>query len=206
MNDDKSNRLIWIDLETTGLDPETCAIIEIAVFVTTGDLCEVAEPIFRHCYPQHGFLDTMDEVARAMHEASGLLSDSRIGLHDGRGTLRGTEDVVLAFLQEHTEPGACPLAGSSVHFDRAFLARWMPRVHAHLGYRNFDVSTFLEAARRWTPELLEGAPKKRNLHRALPDLEDSLRLARYFRWAMINGETAVDEMSRQAFAFRESML
>jgi oligoribonuclease len=188
---DKSDRLVWVDLETTGLDPARHAILEVAVIVTNGDLRPVAEPLVRLVYPGAGALENMDPTARAMHEESELLDELRARYEQnwffsGGGCLghSAAEAEVLEYLQEHVNEREAPLAGSSVHFDRAFLARHMPRVHAHLHYRNLDVSSLLEAARRWTPRIAENAPTKRELHRALPDLEDSLTLARYLRDAM----------------------
>src|SRR5690606_15430889 len=146
MHEEKDSRLIWIDLETTGLDPDRHVIIEIAVIVTGPDLVEVAEPLCRLAYPSRKSLDVMDPMVREMHETSGLLAEyfdeyerNPYLFGEGRIGARTVESKVLEYLQEYTAPGACPLAGSSVHFDRAFLARWMPRVHAYLHYRNFDV-------------------------------------------------------------------
>jgi oligoribonuclease len=208
---DKSDRLVWVDLETTGLDPAQHAIMEVAVIVTNGDLRPVAEPLVRLVYPSGGALDDMDPTARAMHEESELLDELRAryegdGLLPDCGCLDSSVDDVFTYLREHVNEREAPLAGSSVHFDRAFLARHMPRVHAHLHYRNLDVSSLLEAARRWTPRIAENAPTKRELHRALPDLEDSLTLARYLRRRVLEGIEAYDELTRQAFEDRESLL
>jgi oligoribonuclease len=209
-----------MDIETTGLDASLHTILEIAVIVTTADLEPVAEPLVLAHLASSEDIGRMDPVARSMHEVSGLLAE---GANRSVGTWYYSEHGVsyygesfkimdvgrwalAAYLREHTEPQACPLAGSSVHFDRSFLVRHMPSVNAHLHYRNFDVSAIHEAAKRWMPDVAERAPEKRGLHRALPDLEDSLNLARYYRNAMQAGQKARREISRMECAFRDSLL
>lgn len=168
--------LAWLDLETTGLDPETCVILEIATVVTDAELNILATgpDLVIHHPPE--VLAGMDEWAKKQHEASGLLTAVR----ESQVTLAAAEEATLAFLSEHCPPGACPLAGSSVCLDRRFLVRYMPKLHAFLHYRHVDVSTVKELVRRWYPDkaLPEPHPSK---HRSLLDVLDSLEELRYYR-------------------------
>jgi oligoribonuclease len=215
-----SGKLVWMDIETTGLDASLHTILEVAVIVTTADLEPVAEPLVLVHLASPDDIGRMDPVARSMHEASGLLAEVAnrfVGTwyYSERGVSYYGESFKImdigrwalgAYLREHTEPQICPLAGSSVHFDRSFLVQHMSSVNAHMHYRNFDVSAIHEAAKRWIPDVAEEAPEKRGLHRALPDLEDSLNIARYYRDAIQAGQKARRELSRMECAFRESLL
>ncbi|MFH1609785.1 MAG: oligoribonuclease [Candidatus Bipolaricaulota bacterium] len=167
--------IVWIDLETTGLDPETSVILEMAVVITDKHLNELAERSFVLHHPEAA-LTGMDEWAQGQHQASGLLEEVR------RSTITPAqaEAEALALVAARCPPRACPLAGSSVCFDRRFLARHMPRLNAHLHYRQVDVSSIKEIVKRWYPEkaLSNGASAK---HRALPDIIESIEELRYYR-------------------------
>lgn len=172
---DPSN-LVWIDLETTGLDPETCAILEIATIVTDKDLNVIAQgPNLVIHQPEH-VLAGLDDWGKRQHEASGLLAEVR----RSRVALTEAEEATLASVAAHCPPGACPLAGSSVCFDRRFLIKHMPRLNAYLNYRQVDVSTVKELVKRWYPDkaIPEG---KASRHRALADILDSIEELRYYR-------------------------
>ena len=173
--------LVWIDLEMTGLDPDTNRIVEIAVIITDGALEQLVEgPDLVLATPEDA-LDAMDEVVVQMHRASGLTEAIRAS----EVTVEQAEAEVLRFVAHHvTEPRLAPLAGNSVHADRAFLRRYMPTLEAYVHYRNVDVSTVKELARRWYPESLETAPKKAGGHRALADIRESIYEMRYWRTAV----------------------
>ena len=169
-------RLVWIDLEMTGLDPERDVIIEIATVVTDDQLAVVAEgPVVAIAQPAER-LDGMDEWNRTHHGASGLLDRVRAsGL-----TEQEAQTATLDFLQRHVEKGAAPLCGNTIWQDRRFLARYMPDLEGFLHYRNIDVSSIKELVRRWRPELMAGFSKK-NEHTALADIRESIAELAYYR-------------------------
>ncbi|MEE8599470.1 oligoribonuclease [Euzebya tangerina] len=178
---DLHDPLIWVDLEMTGLDPATEVIVEIAVIITDGQLdTQIEGPELIINAPEE-VLDAMHPVVVKMHEKSGLTTAVR----ESDVTARQAEQVVLDFLREHIpESGVAPLAGNSVHADRAFLKAYMPELEAHCHYRNVDVSTVKELAARWFPEAKEAAPKKGGDHRALADIQESIDELRYYRKAI----------------------
>ncbi len=175
---DLTRPLVWIDLEMTGLDPNIHTIVEIAVIITDGGLEETIEGPDLVIHATDEELDLMDDVVRKMHRKSGLTKAARastITIHDA-------QDTVLAFITEHIpEPRVGVLAGNSIHADRGFLLRHMPAIAAHLHYRLVDVSTVKELARRWYPDVLDGAPEKGGGHRALVDIRESIEELRYYR-------------------------
>ena len=173
--------LVWIDLEMTGLDPDRDLIVEIATIVTDGGLERSVEGPDLVVHVADEVLSGMDDVVTAMHESSGLTSLIRTATT----TLAEAERQTLEFVRSLVpEPRTAPLAGNSVHADRAFLHRHMPDLEAHLHYRNVDVSTFKEVSRRWAPQLLAGAPRKGGSHRALADIRESIEELRYYRDAL----------------------
>ncbi|HET7737206.1 MAG TPA: oligoribonuclease [Tepidiformaceae bacterium] len=167
--------LVWVDIEATGLEVDERALIEIAVLISDGDLNEVAEGPNLVVHQEEAVLEAMDEWNTRQHGGSGLTAAVRASTVD----LVEAEEIVLGFLQAHCEAGKSPLAGNSVHFDRAMLKRHMPRVEAHLHYRNVDVSTVKELVRRWYPEM--PLPVKGETHRAMDDIRASLAELRYYR-------------------------
>ena len=172
----EQGRLVWIDLEMTGLDPERDVIIEIASVVTDSELDVVAEgPVVAIAQPRER-LDAMDEWNRTHHGASGLLERVRAS----RVAERDAEAATLGFLEQHVEKGAAPLCGNTIWQDRRFLARHMPELEGYLHYRNIDVSSIKELVRRWRPELMTGFVKK-NEHRALADIRESIAELAYYR-------------------------
>jgi oligoribonuclease len=173
--------LVWIDLEMTGLDPDTDVIVEIATIITDGTLERIERgPDLLVAAPASA-LEQMPDVVRRMHTASGLLDELA---HVDR-TAQEAEAETLAFVRTHVpDPGIAPLAGNSVHADRMFLRRYMPTLEAYLHYRNVDVSTLKELARRWRPQLLEDAPAKSENHRALEDINESIAELRFYRDAV----------------------
>lgn len=170
--------LVWIDLEMTGLDPETELIVEIATIITDGSLDHAIEGPELVVHAPDDVLGAMDEVVVAMHSGSGLTPLIR----ESRITVEQAQQATLEFVTTHIpKPRTAPLAGNSVHADRAFLRRYMPELEAYLHYRNVDVSTFKEASRRWAPDVVAGAPRKGGAHRALADIRESINELRYYR-------------------------
>jgi oligoribonuclease len=169
-------RLIWIDLEMTGLKPDYDRIIEMALVVTDGDLNVVAEAPVWVVHQTDEMLDGMDSWNKGTHGRSGLIDKVRASpLDEG-----GAQALALAFLQAHLPAKASPMCGNSICQDRRFLARWMPALEDFFHYRNLDVSTLKELARRWQPELMKGVPKE-GRHEALADVYESISELRYYR-------------------------
>lgn len=171
--------LVWIDLEMTGLDPDADAIIEIATLVTDKDLNLLAEgPELAIRHPRER-LEAMDDWNRNTHSNSGLWARvlaSTTGVEQA-------EALTMAFLAEWVPAGKSPMCGNSICQDRRFLARHMPRLERFFHYRNLDVSTIKELARRWAPDLLAGF-NKAGAHTALSDIRESVQELAYYRQAM----------------------
>lgn len=178
MADPRNDRLVWIDLEMTGLDPASDEIVEIAAIVTDGELTELDAGISLVVRPVDlGLLERMDEVVVRMHTESGLLAEIPAGIE-----LAEAGRAVLEYVRGHVpEARKAPLAGSSVYVDRMFLARYLPELDSHLHYRLVDVSSVKELARRWYPRAYFNAPSKTGGHRALADVRESVAELRYYR-------------------------
>lgn len=167
-----------MDLEMTGLEPERHVIVEIATIITDDDLNVVAEgpDLVVHATPEQ--LAQMGDFVTAMHEKSGLLpliTASPVSASEA-------EQATLAFLKEHIgEARSVPLCGNSIGTDRRFLQEYMPELEAFLHYRNVDVSTLKELARRWQPEALSSLPDKATTHRALDDVRESIAELAHYR-------------------------
>ncbi|MEO8676666.1 MAG: oligoribonuclease [Casimicrobiaceae bacterium] len=173
-------RLIWIDLEMTGLKPESDRIIEVALVVTDGDLATVAEGPVWAVHQDDAALDAMDSWNKGTHGRSGLIDRVKASTF----TDAAVETAALAFLREHVPAKASPMCGNSICQDRRFLARWMPQLEDFFHYRNLDVSTLKELARRWKPELMKGIPKE-GKHEALADVYESIAEMKYYRETFI---------------------
>jgi oligoribonuclease len=170
------NHLIWLDMEMTGLEPDRDRILEIAVVITDGQLVTIAEAPVITVHQPDQVLDAMDEWNRNTHGKSGLIARvkaSRTGEADA-------EAQMVAFLQEHVPARTSPMCGNSICQDRRFLARYMPHLEAWFHYRNLDVSTLKELARRWRPEIYKGVEKK-GKHEALADIHESINELRHYR-------------------------
>ena len=174
------NRLIWIDLEMTGLRPDADRIIEVALVVTDHDLATVAEGPVWAVHQDDAVLDGMDAWNTGTHGKSGLTARVRASTLDERTV----EVQALAFLREHVPAKASPMCGNSICQDRRFLARWMPELEDWFHYRNLDVSTLKELARRWKPDVLKGVPKE-GRHEALADVYESIAELRHYRETLI---------------------
>lgn len=178
-----SQRLIWIDLEMTGLDTERDVIIEIATIVTDKDLNQIAEgPVFAITQSEHR-LAQMDEWNTRTHTQSGLVKR----IKEEGVSLAEAEAKTLEFLREHITANTSPMCGNSICQDRRFLARQMPELEEFFHYRNLDVSTLKELAKRWKPSALEGF-KKQNAHTALADIRESIAELAHYRTTMLNLE------------------
>lgn len=167
-------RLVWIDLEMTGLDPERDVILQIASIVTDDRLDIISEgpDIAINC-PEE-ILSSMDRWGREHHGSSGLLDRVKTSTYD----CRGAEEETIGFISNYCEKGHCPLCGNSVWQDRRFLIKYMPRLEGYLHYRNIDVSSVKELARRWYP----GLPpfKKKKAHTAMSDIRESIKELKYY--------------------------
>ena len=171
-----NDRLIWIDLEMTGLDTDRDSIIEIATVVTDAQLNVLAEgPEYAIAHPLER-LEAMDQWNRNQHQRSGLwqrVLDSQINHAQA-------EAATVAFLAKWIKAGASPMCGNSICQDRRFLHRQMPRLERYFHYRNLDVSTLKELAKRWAPKVLDGVSKTSS-HTALSDVHDSIAELRHYR-------------------------
>lgn len=168
--------LIWIDLEMTGLSPETDRIIEIATVITDKELNILAEGPVIAIHQQDSVLAKMDEWNVRQHQGSGLVDRVRASKYDERKA----ETETIEFLKQHIPAGVSPMCGNSICQDRRFLAHYMPELEAYFHYRQIDVSTLKELARRWRPEILDGLQKHAR-HLALEDIHDSIAELRYYR-------------------------
>jgi oligoribonuclease len=173
-----SDVLVWLDMEMTGLDPEKERIIEIATILTDGNLVEIGTGPDLVIHQDDAILAAMDEWNRTHHKASGLTERVRTSaVTDG-----DAEAQTLAFINQHCGAKERPvLAGNSIHQDRRFIRRYMPKLDARLHYRMVDVSTIKELARRWFPAIIAKQPPKKDTHRALDDIRESIDELRYYR-------------------------
>ena len=179
----KADNLVWIDLEMTGLDSQRDRIIEIATIVTDTSLAIVAEGPVLAIHQDAAVLEAMDDWNKTTHSGSGLLQRVRASQLGAAEAERRT----LAFLELHAEHGASPMCGNSICQDRRFLAREMPALEKFFHYRNLDVSTLKELARRWAPDVFAGV-KKTSVHLALEDIRDSIRELEYYRRMLLRTE------------------
>jgi len=175
-----NDKLVWVDCEMTGLDLHTDALIEVAALVTDAELNVLGDGIQVVIKPPAQALTQMSDFVRSMHANSGLLPLLESGLE-----MAEAEQKVLDYIREHVpEVRRAPLAGNTIGTDRAFLARDMPTLEAHVHYRNVDVSSLKELARRWYPRTYHNAPAKNGNHRALADITESIEELRYYREAL----------------------
>lgn len=175
------NNLIWIDLEMTGLDPETEVIIEIATIVTDAQLNVLAEGPSLVVHQPDSILDAMDEWCTNQHGKSGLTDRVR----RSKISTEQAEQETIAFLQQYIARGKSPMCGNTVSQDRRFLLKYMPDLESYFHYRHIDVSTVKELAKRWKPEIIDGV-KKSSSHLALDDIRDSIEELKYYRQHFIN--------------------
>ena len=176
MSERSDAHLVWMDLEMTGLDPDRDTILEIATLVTDNDLALIAEGPVLAIHQPADVLAAMDQWNQEHHAASGLIE--RVSASST--SLAAAEEATLAFVRRYCTDRVSPLCGNSVYQDRRFLARYMPRLEAYLHYRNIDVSTVKELARRWYPDGPQ-PPDKKHAHLALDDIRESIEELRFYR-------------------------
>ncbi len=181
MNVSSTSRLVWIDLEMTGLDPRRDAVLEIATLVTDAELDLIAEGPSLVIHQPDETLERMNSIVREMHDRNGLTEKVR----ESKLSLEDAEARTIRFLQQHCEPRKAPLCGNTIWMDRAFLLQHMPRIHEYLHYRVIDVSSLKELARRWDPSVLATLPAKPETHRALDDIRASIDELRHYRKNLI---------------------
>jgi oligoribonuclease len=169
-------RLIWVDMEMTGLSPATDRIIEVAMIVTDDNLEVIVESPPLVVHQDIATLNAMDAWNQSTHARTGLIDKVKASTLDEAAV----EDAMLAFLREHVPSKISPMCGNSICQDRRFLARWMPRLEDYFHYRNLDVSTLKELARRWRPDIAKGV-SKRGAHTALDDIRESIDEMRFYR-------------------------
>jgi oligoribonuclease len=175
-----NEKLVWVDCEMTGLDLTNDALVEVAALVTDADLNVLGNGIDVVIRPPAEALEQMSAFVRTMHQNSGLLA----ALDDGL-TMAEAEKRVLDYVKEFVpEARKAPLAGNTIGTDRTFLVRDMPALEAHVHYRNVDVSSIKELARRWFPRIYYQSPAKSGNHRALADIQESIEELRYYREAL----------------------
>ena len=170
------NNLIWVDMEMSGLNPDADMVLEVAIVVTDTNLNTVAEAPVLVVHHGDAVLDAMDSWNKAAHAKSGLIERVK-GSSLSESDL---ENRMVEFLQQHVPPGVSPMCGNSVHQDRRFMARHLPRLEAFFHYRNLDVSTLKELMKRWKPEL-EAGFTKHGKHEALADIYESIDELKYYR-------------------------
>ncbi|OEX92106.1 oligoribonuclease [Corynebacterium sp. BCW_4722] len=174
----KDDRIVWVDLEMTGLDTSRHVIVEVAALVTDANLNILDEGIDLVVHASDAELAEMDDFVTNMHSENGLLEEIKAS----PVSITEAEDAVLALVEKHCDPAhPAPLAGNSIATDRSFISAQMPRLDAALHYRMIDVSTVKELSRRWFPKAYYHQPEKGMAHRALADIVESIRELDYYR-------------------------
>lgn len=173
---DKLSRLIWIDLEMTGLDPLNDQILEIATLVTDGELNVIAVGPNLAIHQEESVLAKMDDWNKTQHGKSGLIKR----VQESTVSLQEAQELTLAFLKQYVAPNVSPMCGNTVCQDRRFLNRLMPTLEAYFHYRHLDVSTVKELARLWAPAVFKGMTKN-SAHLALEDIRESIAELQYYR-------------------------
>ncbi len=171
-----ANNLVWIDMEMTGLQPDSDRIIEIAMLVTDPQLAVLAEGPMIVVHQPDEVLEAMDSWNRNTHKKTGLIERVRAS----RLTEADAERMAIDFLAQHVPASSSPMCGNSICQDRRFLARWMPKLESYFHYRNLDVSTLKELVRRWKPDAMKGFTKE-GKHEALADILESIEELKYYR-------------------------
>ncbi len=170
------NNLVWLDMEMTGLDPDEDRIIEVGMVVTDSQLNTLAQAPVLVVHQADAVLEAMDDWNKGTHARSGLIGKVKASVLDEAQA----EEQLLAFLAQYVPGKISPMCGNSICQDRRFLARHMPRLEAYFHYRNLDVSTLKELARRWKPEIVKGLVKQ-GKHEALADIYESIEELKYYR-------------------------
>ena len=187
------DNLVWLDMEMTGLKPDSDRILEVAIIVTDAQLNVLCEGPVLVLHQDDAILSAMDNWNKSTHSRSGLIEKVKAS------TLTETEAVktLLAFLKQYTAAVKSPLCGNSICQDRRFLARYMPKLEAYFHYRNLDVSTLKELCKRWYPEIAKGF-RKHQLHTALADIRESIEELRYYREHFIIATPKINQADQPA--------
>ncbi|MBN9633436.1 MAG: oligoribonuclease [Actinobacteria bacterium] len=192
-----TDRLVWIDCEMTGLDLEVDELVEIAVVITDFELNVLDPGLSIVIKPDASALANMNDFVRDMHTTSGLIEE----IPNGKSLAEAEYEVLEYVLKYAPTARTAPLAGNTIGTDRMFLAKYMPRLDNHLHYRNVDVSSIKELARRWFPRIYFNAPEKNGGHRALADILESIRELDYYRAAAFVSEPGpTTEQTQEAAA------
>lgn len=170
------NNLIWLDMEMTGLNPETDRIIEVAMIATDSQLNVLGQSPVLVIHQPDSVLDAMDDWNKNTHGKSGLIAKVKASTL----SVAEAEATLLAFMAEYVPARTTPMCGNTIHQDRRFMVRWMPQLEEYFHYRNLDVSTLKELCKRWRPEVARGVVK-RGKHEALADIEESIEELKYYR-------------------------
>ncbi len=200
MSEDKArtDRIVWIDCEMTGLSLEHDALIEVAALVTDFNLNQLGAGLDVVIAPPAEALEQMNDFVRDMHTTSGLLEELAAGL-----SMQDAQDQVMEYITQFApDAGKWPLGGNTVSTDRGFLARDMPALESHLHYRIIDVSSIKELSRRWFPRAYYAAPAKHGGHRALADIRESIEELRYWREAIFVPPPGPDTQHAREIATR----
>jgi oligoribonuclease len=192
-----NENLVWVDCEMTGLDLEKDVLIEVAALVTDSELNVLGAGVDVVIHADDAVLGSMVEIVREMHDKSGLTDAVRASTV----SLADAEDMIMKYVLSYVpEPRTAPLCGNSIATDRGFLARYMPRFDEHLHYRMIDVSSIKELCRRWYPRTYFGQPTKGLAHRALADIQESIRELDYYRQAIFVAQPGPDVEAAKAIA------
>lgn len=170
-----SQTLVWIDLEMTGLNPDTDTILEIATIITDNNLEIIAKAPSIVIHQPDEVLENMNPIVQEMHKKSGLIEDVR----RSQVTLADAENLMFSFIKQYCSPGIAPLCGNTIYMDRRFLRKYMPQINEYLYYRMIDVTSLKEIARRWYSQV--PAFEKKETHRALEDIAESIEELKYYR-------------------------
>ena len=170
------NNLVWVDMEMTGLVPDSDRIIEIAMLVTDPQLTVIAEGPVLVVHQPDAVLEAMDTWNKSTHKKTGLIDKVRAS----KMVEADVERAAIEFLSRHVPASSSPMCGNSICQDRRFMARWMPKLEAFFHYRNLDVSTLKELVRRWKPEAMKGFTKE-GKHEARADILESIEELKYYR-------------------------
>ncbi|XP_029178701.1 probable oligoribonuclease isoform X1 [Nylanderia fulva] len=176
--------IVWLDMEMTGLEVETCHILELACLITDEHLRPVSDCLNIIIHQSDEILENMSDWCKVQHKKTGLIEDCR----SSKITLEEAQQKMLQYLENHVPKEVCPLAGNSVYMDRIFLRKYMPLIDNYLHYRIIDVSTIKELARRWQPSIDKAVPRKQYCHRAAVDIKDSLNELYYYREHLFIGK------------------
>ena len=192
-----NDHLVWVDCEMTGLDVEKDVLIEVAALVTDSELNLLGTGVDVVIHAEEAALGSMVEIVREMHDKSGLTDAVRASTI----SVADAEDMILTYIRSFVpEPRTAPLCGNSIATDRGFLARYMPRFDEHLHYRMIDVSSIKELCRRWYPRVYFSQPAKGLAHRALADIQESIRELEYYRRTVFVEQPGLDVDAAKAVA------